>query len=103
MQKVQSILEDYDMESALSGKPSEAGGIFVIDGDLSAGFELPFQRIAVITDAELFKGKPKRKSRPQKMTNAERIKSYSEIKPGDYIVHVHHGIGKYYRCCRRLK
>ena len=29
------------------------------------------------------------------MTNAERIKSYSEIKPGDYIVHVHHGIGKY--------
>ena len=30
------------------------------------------------------------------MTNAERIKSYSEIKPGDHIVHVHHGIGKYY-------
>ncbi len=29
------------------------------------------------------------------MTNAERIKSYTEIKPGDYIVHVHHGIGKY--------
>ena len=56
---------------------------------------LPFQRIAVITDAELFKGKPKRKSRPQKMSNAERIKSYSEIKPGDYIVHAHHGIGRY--------
>ena len=29
------------------------------------------------------------------MTNAERIKSYTEIKPGDYVVHVHHGIGKY--------
>jgi transcription-repair coupling factor (superfamily II helicase) len=96
MQKVQSILEDYDMQSALSGKPSEAGGIIVIDGDLSAGFELPFQRIAVITDSELFKGNPKRKARPQKMTNAERIKSYSEIKPGDHIVHIHHGIGKYY-------
>ena len=37
MQKVQSILEDYDMQSALSGKPSAAGGIIVIDGDLSAG------------------------------------------------------------------
>lgn len=96
MQKVQSILEDYDMQSALSGKPSAAGGIIVIDGDLSAGFELPFQRTAVITDSELFKGTPKRKARPQKMTNAERIKSYSEIKPGDHIVHVHHGIGKYY-------
>ena len=70
----------------MNGKPTEAGTISIIEGDLSAGFELPFQRIAVITDAELFKGKPKRKARPQKMTNAERIKSYSEIKPGDHIV-----------------
>ena len=29
------------------------------------------------------------------MSNAERIKSYSEIKPGDYVVHAHHGIGKF--------
>ena len=52
--------------------------------------------LAVVTDDELFKQQAKRKkSRPQKMTNAERIKSYTEIKPGDYVVHVHHGIGKY--------
>ena len=96
MAKVQAILRDYEMDAALNGKPTDAGTISIIEGDLSAGFELPFQRIAVITDAELFKGKPKRKARQQKMTNAERIKSYSEIKPGDHIVHVHHGIGKYY-------
>jgi len=95
MLKVQSILQDYDMESILDGTPSQAGGVFIINGELSAGFELPFQRIAVITDAELFKGKMKAKSRPKKMSNAERIKSYSEIKPGDYVVHAHHGIGKY--------
>lgn len=95
MKKVQSILQDYEIASVLSGKISSAGAVLVVDGDLSAGFELPFQQIAVITDSELFKGKPKRKTRPQKMTNAERIKSYSEIKPGDYIVHVNHGIGKY--------
>ena len=74
---------------------SNSGRVQIIDGELSAGFELPFHRIAVITDAELFKGKPKRSARPQKMSNAERIKSYSEIKPGDYIVHAHHGIGRY--------
>lgn len=96
MKKVQAILGDYEMPAIMNGKPSEAGTVSIIDGDLSAGFEMPFQRLAVITDAELFKGKMKRKARPQKMTNAERIKSYSEIKPGDYIVHVHHGIGKYY-------
>ncbi|MDN4608853.1 transcription-repair coupling factor [Sporosarcina highlanderae] len=96
MKKVQTILRDYEMSATLNGKPSKSGTVSIIDGDLSAGFEMPFQRLTVITDAELFKGKPKRKARPQKMTNAERIKSYSEIKPGDYIVHVHHGIGKYY-------
>ena len=95
MQKVKAILQDYEIAANLIGKPQKAA-YSVIDGDLSAGFELPLQRIAVVTDSELFQGKPKRKARPQKMTNAERIKSYSEIKPGDYIVHVHHGIGKYY-------
>lgn len=95
MEKVQMILQDYEISATLSGEPSEAGGIFIIDGDLSAGFELPNHRIAVVTDAELFKGKPKRRARPQKMSNAERIKSYSEIKPGDFIVHAHHGIGRY--------
>ncbi|BAQ09502.1 transcription-repair coupling factor [Bacillus sp. OxB-1] len=95
MKQVQGILQDYEMESVVSDVTSEAGTISIINGDLSAGFELPFQRMAVLTDSELFKGKPKRKARPQKMSNAERIKSYSEIQPGDYIVHVHHGIGKY--------
>lgn len=93
--KVQSILEDYDMNVTIGSSASDQGGVFVIEGALSDGFELPLQQMAVITDAELFKGKPKRRTRSQKVSNAERIKSYSEIKPGDYVVHAHHGIGKY--------
>ncbi|MGX9132865.1 transcription-repair coupling factor [Rummeliibacillus sp. JY-2-4R] len=90
---IQTTLEDYDIHIQI-GNPQEEG-IFAITGQLSAGFELPLQRLALVTEEELFKQKPKKKSRPQKMTNAERIKSYTEIKPGDYVVHVHHGIGKY--------
>lgn len=95
MQKVQEILSDYDIKATLSGPISDQAGVYILDGDLSDGFELPLQKLAVITDAELFKGKPKRRARQQKVSNAERIKSYSEIKPGDYVVHTHHGIGKY--------
>lgn len=91
--KIQTTLEDYDIHIQI-GQPV-AEGIFAITGKLSSGFEMPLQRLAIVTEEELFKQKPKKKSRPQKMTNAERIKSYSEIKPGDYVVHVHHGIGKY--------
>ncbi|MEK4496311.1 transcription-repair coupling factor [Ureibacillus sp. FSL W8-0352] len=94
LEKIKNILEDYKIDVTIGHPKGE--GIFLIDGQLSSGFELPLQRLAVVTDDELFKQQAKRKkTRSQKMTNAERIKSYTEIKPGDYVVHVHHGIGKY--------
>jgi transcription-repair coupling factor (superfamily II helicase) len=95
--KVKDVLEDYGMTShvLVEQDAPELPGIYIVEGEMSSGFELPLQRLAVLTDEELFKQRPKKKARPQKMTNAERIKSYSEIKPGDHIVHIHHGIGKY--------
>ncbi|MFF5996842.1 transcription-repair coupling factor [Lysinibacillus sp. KU-BSD001] len=93
LEKMQSMLEEYHIDAQIA-MPSGAG-IYLVDAVLSAGFELPLQKMAVVTDDELFKQQAKKKARPQKMTNAERIKSYTEIKPGDYVVHVHHGIGKY--------
>ncbi|MED3662435.1 transcription-repair coupling factor [Ureibacillus terrenus] len=94
LEKIKNMLEDYEID-AIIGPPS-GEGIFLVEGQLTSGFELGLQRIVIVTDDELFKQQTKRrKTRPQKMTNAERIKSYTEIKPGDYVVHVHHGIGKY--------
>ncbi|MGE7925237.1 transcription-repair coupling factor [Viridibacillus arvi] len=93
LRKMQTVLDDYDIHIQL-GEPNGAG-VYAIEGALTAGFELPLQRLAIVTEEELFKQKQKKKSRPKKMTNAERIKSYTEIKPGDYVVHIHHGIGKY--------
>ena len=95
-EKVRAILEDYGMEADVPEAGKVPGpGIHIIEGDLSSGFELPQRKLALVTDSELFRQKARRKSRPQKLSNAERIKSYSEIKPGDYVVHVQHGIGKY--------
>ena len=90
---LQDMLEEHGVKVQI-GTPTGAG-IFILSGHLTSGFELPMQKIAVVTEEELFKQQKKRKTRPKTMTNAERIKSYTEIKPGDYIVHVHHGIGKY--------
>ncbi|MGB6409069.1 MAG: transcription-repair coupling factor, partial [Planococcus donghaensis] len=97
LEKVRSVLADYDMEAVIATSATEiqGGQIYLVDGELSTGFEMPLQRLTVITDSELFKQQPKKKTRAQKLTNAERIKSYSEIKPGDYIVHIHHGIGRF--------
>ncbi|MFJ7828464.1 transcription-repair coupling factor [Psychrobacillus sp. NPDC096623] len=97
VQKIHTVLEDYEISTQIgaSEEDMKSPGVYIIEGDLEAGFELPLQRIAVINDSELFKQKHKKKARAQKVTNAERIKSYSEIKPGDNVVHIHHGIGKY--------
>lgn len=68
-------------------------GIFVMAGNLSAGFELPEDRIAVVTEKEI-KGRLKQLRRGRS-GQARRIADYSDLKAGDYVVHVSHGIGKY--------
>ncbi|KGA96070.1 transcription-repair coupling factor [Alkalihalobacillus alcalophilus ATCC 27647 = CGMCC 1.3604] len=71
------------------------GMVHVMTGTLHSGFELPLQKLIVITEEEVFTKQTKRAPRKQKISNAERIKSYSELKVGDLIVHTNHGIGKY--------
>lgn len=97
MEKVQSVLEDYEMNTVRSNSiPALPFKQPVITkGNISAGFELPMHKIAVITENELFKQKIQKKKRKQKISNAERIKSYQELQVGDYVVHANHGIGKY--------
>lgn len=65
----------------------------LVAASLHNGFELPAANLVVITEAEMFRQVKKRKLRPQKLANAERIKNYTDLKPGDYVVHVNHGIG----------
>lgn len=65
----------------------------LVEGSLANGFELPTIGLVVVTEAEMFKRVTKRRLRPQKLANAERLKSYTDLKPGDYVVHVNHGVG----------
>src|SRR5699024_11412128 len=57
--------------------------------------EIKKQKITNITEVEFIKQLTKQVRRRKKLTNAERIKSYQELKIGDYVVHESHGIGKY--------
>lgn len=95
-EKIQSIFADYDMEAVVTKElelPVDKPTIAV--GNISNGIEFPMHKLAVITENELFKKRTKRKRKQQKISNAERIKSYQELKVGDYVVHANHGIGKY--------
>lgn len=84
-------LLDPDIEAMLPGHAA------IVEGSLSEGFELPYMSLVVITERELFKSRQKKtsKKRRKTLTNAEKIKSYQELNVGDYVVHVHHGVGRY--------
>ncbi|MBP2242588.1 transcription-repair coupling factor (superfamily II helicase) [Cytobacillus eiseniae] len=97
VKKLQRVLEDYEIEATLIDEKQSPhrGKIQIVDGNLHTGFELVAQKLVVITEEELFNKRTKKKPRRQKLSNAERIKNYSELKIGDYVVHVNHGVGKY--------
>ena len=81
------------VQAANAEDEMETTGVFVVAGNLSAGFELPEDRIAVVTEKEI-KGRLKLHRR-SRVGQARRIADYSDLKAGDYVVHVSHGIGKY--------
>jgi transcription-repair coupling factor (mfd) len=96
--RLEQVLRDYgiDAEPAERGSFPVLGHIQVVISGLENGFELPLQRLAVVTEKEVFtKKSPKVQHRGRKISNAERLKNYNELKTGDYVVHVDHGIGRY--------
>ena len=95
-QRTATLFEEEGIEPVViqSNQPTP-GAINVIVGNIQRGFELPLLKYALVTERELYNKQPVRRPRSQKMSNAERIKSYNELKVGDYVVHVNHGIGKY--------
>ncbi|TLS35115.1 transcription-repair coupling factor [Pseudalkalibacillus caeni] len=95
--RFERVLDDYEIDALITDPdaPLTHGSYQILIGDLSGGFELPMQKLAVLTEAEVFTTKTRKPRRTQKLSNAERIKTYTELKVGDYVVHVNHGIGKY--------
>jgi len=63
-------------------------------GRLRGGFSVPNQRLAVLSGKELFGRRYWRRPKRQFRTGAP-IYSLSDLRIGDYVVHVDHGIGKY--------
>lgn len=96
-QKVHQTFEDFEIHSkVVTPDALELGSVQIVIGSIRNGFELPTEKFVLLTERELFNKVAKKKAnRRQTMSNAERIKSYSELNPGDFVVHVNHGIGKY--------
>lgn len=67
--------------------------VMVLHGDLSQGFDLTPDGPVVISDAELFPARQKGFLRARGKTKAFTREDLREVRIGDYLVHVHFGIG----------
>ncbi|WP_420910578.1 transcription-repair coupling factor [Veillonella intestinalis] len=67
--------------------------VLIVSGLLSEGFELPLCNLVVVTEGNIL-GQQKRKLR-KKVPKGQEITYFTDLTPGDYVVHALHGIGKY--------
>ncbi len=97
-ERLVNTLRDRGIESVYkdtidSISPSE---VVITFGNSLKGFENKEYKICIISDKEVF-GEAKRKTPKKKkiQKGVSKIKSFAELKPGDYVVHSNHGVGVY--------
>jgi len=95
--RLQRVLYDYGVEvDMVSSHVSQlTTRAVIIEGNLQSGFEMASIHLALITEGEVFSQKQRKARKVTQQNNTERIKSYTDLKVGDYVVHVNHGIGRY--------
>ncbi|WP_291461185.1 CarD family transcriptional regulator [Desulfobacula sp.] len=104
-----SLLKPYGIEpefcQTFSTAISEKSGIYYIIGNLSSGFVLKEEGFSLVTDNEIF-GKKRirrqikaRRDLKTQFTRDLQVITPEELKNGDIIVHLEHGVGQYEGLC----
>ncbi len=91
-------LRDYELNAFCTDEPDknvQPGEILVTYGNLHRGFEYPQIKFVVITEGDMFGAARKKKRRKKASYEGQKIQSFSELSPGDYVVHEEHGLGIY--------
>ncbi|PYT00414.1 MAG: transcription-repair coupling factor [Acidobacteria bacterium] len=91
-ERIEEILREYDVAI-----PRDSIRV----GKLSSGFEIPSARVDVLTETDIFgevqhadsPSTPRQRRRKNKL--GAFISDFRDLKSGDYVVHVDHGIGRF--------
>ncbi len=86
IKRLTEIFEEVDPAAKFDG----------VKGELHEGFLDQKLGMAIYTDHQIFDRYHRYKSKgDEKRSQALTLKELQELSPGDYVVHVHHGIGKF--------
>ena len=72
-----------------------AGQILLAEGTLPFGMEYPDAKLAILTEGQLIaRSEPKKKTK-KSATNRQKLNSFTDLTPGDLVVHENYGIGRF--------
>lgn len=78
----------------LTGMP-KAGQILLAEGSLPYGMEYPTAKLAVLTEGQLLARSAPKKKQKKTATNRQKLNSFTDLTPGDLVVHENYGIGRF--------
>ena len=73
----------------------KAGQILLTEGTLPFGMEYPDAKLAVLTEGQLISRSEPKKKPKKTATNRQKLNSFTDLFPGDLIVHENYGIGRF--------
>ncbi len=74
--------------------PISPGAVRIEIADLESGLEWVPGKLIILTESEIY-GKQKKKIQARFQQEGSKISSFTDLKVGDYVVHINHGIGRY--------
>ena len=102
VERLSHLLEQYSLPVSRANNPFSVdveqhggkGRLVVREGKITGGFRLPDLKLVVITEEEIF-GRKVTRRRTRHIREGFFLKSFGDLREGDYAVHTDHGIGVY--------
>lgn len=96
-ERLASAMKENGIECSYKDKVDEIknGEVVITFGKLLNGFEYTDLKVCVISGGDMLAVSKRKRRKKTVKKGINKIKSFTELKLGDYVVHVNHGIGVY--------
>ena len=95
---LQEMLHDRNLSAflciPLTSMP-HPGQILLAEGTLPYGMEYPGSKLAVLTEGQLLSHREVKRKTKKSATNRQKLSSFTDMSPGDLVVHENYGIGRF--------
>ncbi|MFM1848678.1 MAG: hypothetical protein RL417_2152, partial [Pseudomonadota bacterium] len=102
-ERLQKLLLDIGIDADRTTLPGSAwidslhrSRVAILEGHLSAGFQLPREQLVFVAESEVFTERSHRRARSRSLSLKKIMGSLAQLQEGDFVVHTDYGIGLYH-------